>query len=60
VVTALNAELVRILKLPDVVDYLNKTGVNVAPGSPDDLARFIKAERDKYQKIIKTSGTRID
>jgi tripartite-type tricarboxylate transporter receptor subunit TctC len=60
VVTALNAELVRILKLPDVVDYLNKTGVNVAPGSPDDLARFIKAERDKYQKIINTSGTRID
>jgi tripartite-type tricarboxylate transporter receptor subunit TctC len=60
VIAMLNAELVRILKLADVIEYLNKTGVEVAPGTPEELARFIKAERDKYQNIITESGTKLD
>lgn len=59
-VAMLNGELVRILKLPEVIEYLNKTGVDVRPGTPDALARFIKSERDKYHRIIRESGTKLD
>jgi len=53
----LHGELVRILRLPDVVNYLeNVTGVDVVPGSPQELARFAKAEAAKYGKIMKASG----
>lgn len=56
VIDALNAELVRVLKRPDVNQFLVNTGVEVAPGSPADLARFVRSETDKYRKIIKTAG----
>jgi tripartite-type tricarboxylate transporter receptor subunit TctC len=53
----LHTELVRILRLPDVVDYLeNVTGVDVVPGTPQELARFAAAETAKYGKIMKASG----
>lgn len=60
VVGKLNAELVRILRLADVNQFLTNTGVEIAPGSPADLARFVKSETEKYRRIIKVSGTRID
>jgi tripartite-type tricarboxylate transporter receptor subunit TctC len=57
VVGRLHGELVRILKLPDVVNYLeNVTGVDVLPGTPQELARFASAEAAKYGKIMKASG----
>ncbi len=60
VVGKLNAELVRILRLADVNRFLTNTGVEIAPGSPAELARFVKSETEKYRKIIKVSGTRVD
>lgn len=48
--------VVRVLKLPDVNQFPVNTGVEVAPGSPADLARFVRSETDKYRKIIKTAG----
>jgi tripartite-type tricarboxylate transporter receptor subunit TctC len=60
VVGKLNAELVRVLRLPDVNQFLTNTGVEIAPGSPAELARFVKSETEKYRRIIKVSGTRVD
>jgi tripartite-type tricarboxylate transporter receptor subunit TctC len=60
VVGKLNAEIVRILRLADVNRYLVNTGVEIAPGSPAELTRFVKSETEKYRKIIQVSGTRID
>jgi tripartite-type tricarboxylate transporter receptor subunit TctC len=56
VIDALNAELVRALTHPDVNQFLVNTGVEVAPGSPAELARFVKSEAAKYGRIIKTAA----
>jgi tripartite-type tricarboxylate transporter receptor subunit TctC len=57
VIAKLHGELVRILRLPDVVNYLeNVTGVDVLPGTPEELARFARAESAKYGKIMKAAG----
>jgi tripartite-type tricarboxylate transporter receptor subunit TctC len=60
VINKLNAEIVRELKLPEVRDFLISTGVEVAPSTPEELARFVKSEEAKYRKIIRVSGTRLD
>ncbi len=60
VIVKLNAEIGRILRSTDARDYLIGTGVEVTPGTPEELARFIKSEGDKYRKIIQVSGTRHD
>lgn len=57
IISKLHGELVRILKLPEVVNYLeNVTGVDVVPGTPEELARFARAEADKYRKIMRAAG----
>jgi tripartite-type tricarboxylate transporter receptor subunit TctC len=57
VIAKLHGELVRILRLPDVVTYLEDvTGVDVLPGTPEELARFARAESAKYGKIMKAAG----
>lgn len=60
IIESLNREIVRVLSLPEVHQYLTNTGVEVAPGSAADLARFIKSEAAKYRRIIKVSGTTLD
>jgi tripartite-type tricarboxylate transporter receptor subunit TctC len=60
VVAALNAEINRILKMPEVVKFLENTGVEIAPSTPAELARFIRSETEKYRKIIQVSGTKLD
>jgi tripartite-type tricarboxylate transporter receptor subunit TctC len=59
IIDTLNAELVRVLTLPDVSQYLVSTGVEVAPGTPAALASFVKAETDKYRRIIQVSATEL-
>ncbi len=56
IVAKLNAELNRILKMPEVVQYLSNTGVEITPGTSEELARFIKSETEKYRKIIEVAG----
>jgi tripartite-type tricarboxylate transporter receptor subunit TctC len=60
VIGKLNAEINRVLKMPDVVEYLINTGVEVEPGTPEDLARFIRSETGKYRKIIEVAGIKLD
>ena len=59
-IAKLNGEINRILKLREVRDYLVKTGVEVAPSTPEALARFIADEAAKYGRIIAVSGTKVD
>jgi tripartite-type tricarboxylate transporter receptor subunit TctC len=60
VVGKLNGEIGRILRLPDVNERLTGLGLEVLPGTPEELARFVKSEEAKYRKIIQVSGTKID
>ena len=60
VIDKLNAEIGRILRGTDARDYLIGTGVEVAPTTPEELARFVKSETEKYRRIIQVSGTKPD
>jgi tripartite-type tricarboxylate transporter receptor subunit TctC len=56
IVTRLNGELVRILKLPDVQKTFATLGVDAATSTPEELAAMIKAEVPKYAKLIQEIG----
>jgi tripartite-type tricarboxylate transporter receptor subunit TctC len=53
VVDKLNSEVVRILTTKEVNDYLVNTGVDVAPSTPAELARFVREDAARYAKIIR-------
>lgn len=48
-----NTELVKVLNTPDIKDNLTKHGLTPAPGSRDDLARYMKAEHEKWGRIVR-------
>lgn len=60
VIAKLNAEIVRILKMKEVNDFLLSTGVEVTPSTPEELSRFVKSEDAKYRKIIQVAGVKLD
>jgi tripartite-type tricarboxylate transporter receptor subunit TctC len=56
IVTRLNAEMVRALNAPDVVPTLEKNGLAVIGGSPQEFAALIKDGIERYGAIIKRAG----
>ena len=60
VVAKLNAEIDRILALPDVKEKLGGIGLDVVGGPPDQLAAFTRAELAKWSKVVKDSGAKAD
>ena len=60
IVDKLNAELTRIVTLPDVRKQLSTQGVEPFTATPQQFVEFIKSEIAKWAKVIKDSGARVD
>jgi tripartite-type tricarboxylate transporter receptor subunit TctC len=56
IVARLNAEIARILVLPDVKKRMADIAVETAKSSPDELATLTRADADKWGKVIKQLG----
>jgi tripartite-type tricarboxylate transporter receptor subunit TctC len=61
VVAKINAEAMRVLKQPEIVQRLKTAGYEAAAeNSPEQFADFIKAELAKWTKVVRESGARVD
>jgi len=56
VVAKVQAEVARILSLPELRERLSKEGAAVVASTPEEFARFLRAEIDKAAKIVKAAG----
>ena len=60
VIARWNADLVKILRTPDMRDKLALQGAEATPMTPAEFAAFIAREVPKYAAIIKASGAKVD
>lgn len=60
IVTRINAEVVRILKIADVRQSLAGQGADPLFMPPDEFGAFIKAETAKWAKVVKASAAVAD
>ena len=60
IVAKLNAEIARILKMPDVRERMMNAGSEPGGGTPEQFKAFIDAEMIKWAKVVKDSGAKAD
>jgi tripartite-type tricarboxylate transporter receptor subunit TctC len=60
IVAKLNAELVRILQLPDTRERFAGMGMTVIASSPGEFAQTIKSDAAKFERIIKSAGIKVE
>jgi tripartite-type tricarboxylate transporter receptor subunit TctC len=60
VVARLNAETAKVLGRADVKATLAAQGLEVAPGSPEQFAAYIKSEIARFTKIGKAAGIKAE
>ena len=59
-VARLNADIARILTQPEVRKRLLEIGFDPVGNPPAEFSSYLKAELDKWAKVIKESGARVD
>lgn len=59
-IATLNKALVEALRSDAVKARFTALGVEALPGSPDDMARFVKTERERWGKLIRDNKIQLD
>ena len=59
-ITRLHTEFTRALAAPDVREKMLNMGAEPVGNSPAEFAAFIRVEAEKYARVIKASGARVD
>ncbi len=60
VIARLNAEAVRALRAPDVVDKLSSQGAEPVASSPEEFTAFVRGEISKWAELVKAANMRTD
>lgn len=60
VVAKLNGEIVKILREPATRDRIAAQGFNIVTSNSDELAVYIKSEHEKWGKLVKVSGAKVE
>ncbi len=60
VIARINADSVKALSQPDMVQSLASQGAEPAPTSPEGLAKFMREEFEAWRKVIKAAGIRLE
>jgi tripartite-type tricarboxylate transporter receptor subunit TctC len=60
VVNRLNAEVNRIMQLPDVQARLPKEGLRHVAMTPQQFGDFVRSEKEKWAPVVKATGAKAD
>ncbi len=60
IIKQLNAEFLKVLRMPDTQERLAAIGVESIGSTPEQLAAHLRRELPKWAKVVKASGARAD
>ncbi len=60
IIDRLNTEINRALKLPDVVQNLSTQGLDPWPSSSEEFSVRLKTDFEKYERLIRMTGAKVD
>ncbi len=59
IVALINREIARIIALPDVKERFATLGLDPVGGTPDDFAQQMRAEGEKWAKVIRAANIKV-
>ncbi len=60
IVSKLNADIAKVLAMPDVRNQFDIQGIDILGGTPERFAAYIREEIAKWAKVIRLSGAKAD
>jgi tripartite-type tricarboxylate transporter receptor subunit TctC len=60
IVRKVNAEVMRIMRLPEVTVRMEVQGERFTPNTPEEFAAFVRAEVAKWGKVVKDAGLKAE
>ena len=60
IVNRVHNETLPILKQQDVRERLAALGYTIIGGSPEEFAKYLKSETQKWAQVVKASGTKLE
>ncbi|MBI4194232.1 MAG: tripartite tricarboxylate transporter substrate binding protein [Betaproteobacteria bacterium] len=60
IVRRLNSEIVAVLNLADVRERLASQGVEARPSTPEEFARLLVTDLERWAKVVQRAGVRVE
>ena len=60
IVDLLNAEVHKAMRLPDMIEAMRTVGVEIALSTPEEFARLIEAEIQRWGKVVRTLKLKVE
>ena len=60
IIDRMNAEVNRVLKLPEIVQRHNEAGIIPTGSSPEAFAKYIREETDRFSKLVREAGLKAE
>ena len=60
IITRLNRDFVKVIQLPEIRERVGAQGNIVIGDTPEEFGAYIRAESDKWAKVIKQVGIKLD
>jgi tripartite-type tricarboxylate transporter receptor subunit TctC len=60
VISRLNVESLKVLNAPDVKQRLDGAGFEAIGSTPDEFTAYIRSEVEKWGKVVRAAGVRVD
>ncbi len=60
IVDRLHGELMQALATPEVKAYMAAAGIEIVGSTPAEFGQFFRAEKDRWAKVVRETGAKID
>jgi tripartite-type tricarboxylate transporter receptor subunit TctC len=60
IIARLNEALVKVVRSPEIQAQFAALGADAVGNSPEEFAAFVRRDLEKYARVVRISGARVD